>query len=57
MKHLKKFENFEFDRFEDENEKDPFASNHGAEDEEDFEVLKLVSEPDGTNMLATMAKL
>jgi hypothetical protein len=30
MKHLKKFENFEFDRFEDENEKDAFAPNYGV---------------------------
>jgi hypothetical protein len=39
MKHLKKFENFEFDRFEDENEKDAFAPKYGVEDKEDFEVF------------------
>ena len=39
MKHLKKFENFELNRFEDGEEQDAFAPKYGQEDKEDFEVF------------------
>ena len=40
MKHLKKFENFELNRFEDTEDQDPFATNGEIVDTEgDFEVF------------------
>ena len=47
MKHLKKFENFELNRFEEEENQDAFAPKYGQEEGEDeFEVYNSEEDED-----------